>query len=143
MQLFLNSFGLRDCALIQLAQALAIAVSFVGENYGCNLHLLLNTIKGDDCAKKHPDRVGWTLKRLSLVVSQCRFKPLGSIVTKIANGASCKWHQARALREHTFAKEISYPFSRHHGKAFRFAFDPTEDNEYFYFDADPNDAADQ
>ena len=28
-------------------------------------------------------------------------------------------------------------------EAFRFAFDPTEDNEYLYFDAYPNDVADQ
>ena len=86
MQLFLNSFGLRDCALIQLAQALAIAVSFVGENYGCNLHLLLNTIKGDDCAKKHRDRV--TCFRLHTSVNtEHGLEPARCLVCKITNRA--------------------------------------------------------
>jgi hypothetical protein len=62
---------------------------------------------------------------------------LGGIVTRIANGASRKWHQTRPLRKDTLAKVISYPFSGDDWKAFCLAFtfneslqSPTPDDHF-------------
>src|SRR5260370_5630471 len=108
--------------VVELSQPIMTAFRFFGQHYRDDLHKLPYPVESNDCPKKHPDRISWGLKRQRLVVFQCRLKPLGGIVTKIANGASRKLHHATALRKHTLAKVISDPFSRDDWKAFRLAF---------------------